>query len=54
MRPLVRTTTFNRTPADMDRIVKLVTVLHGRLYRPGNRYRAGKLFRPGKQGADGR
>ena len=30
----VRTTTFTRTPADMDRIVKLVTVLHGRLYRP--------------------
>jgi acyl-CoA reductase-like NAD-dependent aldehyde dehydrogenase len=54
MRPLVLTTTFNRTPADMDRIVKLVTLLHGRLYRPGNRYRPGKLFRPGKQGTDGR
>jgi acyl-CoA reductase-like NAD-dependent aldehyde dehydrogenase len=34
MKPLVRTTTFNRTQADMDRIVKLVTVLHGRLYKP--------------------
>jgi succinate-semialdehyde dehydrogenase/glutarate-semialdehyde dehydrogenase len=60
MRPLVRTTTFNRTPADMDRIVKLVTVLHGRLYQPGNRYRPaklfrpGKLFQPGKRGTDGR
>lgn len=30
MRPAVRTTTFKRTSADMERIVKLVTVLHGR------------------------
>jgi acyl-CoA reductase-like NAD-dependent aldehyde dehydrogenase len=37
MRPMVRTTTFARTPADMDRIVKLVTVLHGRLYQPKRR-----------------
>jgi acyl-CoA reductase-like NAD-dependent aldehyde dehydrogenase len=34
MKPMVRTTTFERTSADMDRIVKLVTVLHGRRYRP--------------------
>jgi acyl-CoA reductase-like NAD-dependent aldehyde dehydrogenase len=34
MRPLVRTTTFNRTSTDMDRIVKLVTMLHGHLYQP--------------------
>jgi acyl-CoA reductase-like NAD-dependent aldehyde dehydrogenase len=34
MRPLVRTTTFRRTERDMDRIVKLITVLHGRLYQP--------------------
>jgi acyl-CoA reductase-like NAD-dependent aldehyde dehydrogenase len=34
MRPLVRTTTFSRTSTDMDRIVKLVTVLHGHLYQP--------------------
>jgi delta 1-pyrroline-5-carboxylate dehydrogenase len=34
MRPLVRTTTFRRDARDMDRIVKLVTVLHGRLYQP--------------------
>jgi acyl-CoA reductase-like NAD-dependent aldehyde dehydrogenase len=39
MKPVVRTTTFKRTPADMDRIVKLVTVLHGRLYRPRKRRR---------------
>ncbi|MBO0804991.1 MAG: aldehyde dehydrogenase family protein [Nocardiopsaceae bacterium] len=30
MKPLLRTTTFSRTPADMDRIAKLITVLHGR------------------------
>jgi len=29
MKPLVRTTTFARTPADMDRIVTLMTMLHG-------------------------
>jgi hypothetical protein len=34
---MVRTTTFSRTPTDMDRIVKLVTVLHGRLYGPRRR-----------------
>jgi hypothetical protein len=39
MKPAVRTTTFKRTATDMDRIVKLVTVLHGRLYRPGKRSR---------------
>jgi hypothetical protein len=36
---VVRTTTFKRTPADMERIVKLVTVLHGRLYQPKKRGR---------------
>jgi acyl-CoA reductase-like NAD-dependent aldehyde dehydrogenase len=39
MNPVVLTTTFRRTPADMDRIVKLVTVLHGRLYQPKTRRR---------------
>ncbi len=34
MRPPVATTTFKRTPADMERIVKLTTLLHGRLYQP--------------------
>ena len=37
MRPMVRTTTFQRSARDMDRIVKLVTVLHGRLYQPRRR-----------------
>ena len=39
MKPVVRTTTFSRTSADMDRLVKLVTLLHGRLYRPRQRRR---------------
>jgi acyl-CoA reductase-like NAD-dependent aldehyde dehydrogenase len=39
MKPAVRTTTFKRTSTDMDRIVKLVTVLHGRLYQPKRRRR---------------
>ena len=29
-KPLLRTTTFRRTPQDMDRIAKLITLLHGR------------------------
>ena len=37
MRPVVRTMTFRRDERDMDRIVKLVTVLHGRLYQPKRR-----------------
>jgi acyl-CoA reductase-like NAD-dependent aldehyde dehydrogenase len=39
MRPPVRTTTFRRDSRDMDRIVKLVTALHGRKYRPKRRHR---------------
>jgi acyl-CoA reductase-like NAD-dependent aldehyde dehydrogenase len=35
----VKTTSFKRTPADMDRIVKLVTLVHGRLYQPKKRRR---------------
>jgi acyl-CoA reductase-like NAD-dependent aldehyde dehydrogenase len=34
MRPAVLTTSFRRTDADMDRLVKIVTLLHGRLYKP--------------------
>ena len=34
MKPVVRTTTWRRTSTDMDRLVKLVRILHGRLYRP--------------------
>ncbi len=41
MRPVVRTTTFRRDARDMDRIVKLVTVLHGRLYHQPKRRRRG-------------
>jgi hypothetical protein len=37
MRPVVRTTTFRRDSKDMDRIVKLFTMLHGRLYQPPRR-----------------
>jgi acyl-CoA reductase-like NAD-dependent aldehyde dehydrogenase len=33
-RPPMRLTSFGRTPAEMDRAVTLVTLLHGRLYRP--------------------
>jgi acyl-CoA reductase-like NAD-dependent aldehyde dehydrogenase len=39
MRPAARTTTFKRTPADMNRTVKLITLLHGRLYQPKKRRR---------------
>ena len=39
MPPPVRTTTFRRTSRDTERIVKLVTMLHGRLYQPKRRER---------------
>jgi acyl-CoA reductase-like NAD-dependent aldehyde dehydrogenase len=39
MRPAVRTTTFRRESRDMDRLVRLVTVMHGRLYQPRRRGR---------------
>ena len=34
MRPPINLTSFDRTDQDMRRIVTLVTLLHGRLYRP--------------------
>jgi len=34
MRPLINLTSFRRTDKDMRRIITLVTLLHGRLYRP--------------------
>lgn len=37
MKPMVATTTFRRTDKDTDRLVKLVTLLHGRLYKPRRR-----------------
>jgi hypothetical protein len=33
-RPLVNLTTFGRTDKDMRRIITLITLQHGRLYRP--------------------
>ncbi len=40
MRPLINLTSFGRTDKDMRRIVKLVTLVHGRLYRPRGSRRA--------------
>ena len=37
MRPLLNLTTFGRTDRDMKRLVTLVTLLHGKLYRPRRR-----------------
>ncbi|HEX4832846.1 MAG TPA: aldehyde dehydrogenase family protein [Trebonia sp.] len=37
MRPPVATTTFQRTGKDLDRLVTIVTLLHGRLYKPRRR-----------------
>ena len=51
MRPVVRTTTFRRDSRDMDRIVQLVTMLHGRLYQPKQRGRQGR--RRGRGGVTG-
>ena len=39
MRPLINLTSFERTDQDMRRIVTLVTLLHGRLYRPRRLHR---------------
>jgi acyl-CoA reductase-like NAD-dependent aldehyde dehydrogenase len=39
-RPLVNLTSFGRTDKDMRRIITLVTLLHGRLYRPRGGRRA--------------
>jgi len=52
MRPVVRTTTFRRDARDMDRIVKLMTVLHGRLYQPkrSGRGQSGRAGRAGRAG----
>jgi acyl-CoA reductase-like NAD-dependent aldehyde dehydrogenase len=40
MRPPIALTTFGRSDRDMRRIVTLVTLLHGRLYRPRGSRRA--------------
>ena len=55
-RPVVQLTSFGRTPRDMDRIVTLVTLLHGRLYRatPRSLLRTPRLpGRPGRSGQAG-
>ena len=51
MRPVVRTTTFRRDKKDMDRIVKLFTLLHGRLYQPPRRRGRLPLARRGNDAA---
>jgi hypothetical protein len=33
MRPLITTMSFSRSPSDMNRLVRLITLLHGRQYR---------------------
>jgi hypothetical protein len=40
MRPPITLTSFERTDKDMRRIVTLVTLLHGRLYKPRGSRRA--------------
>src|SRR6266567_2589138 len=54
MRPLINVLSFGRTDRDMRRIVTLVTLLHGRLYRARKRLPgAGRLSRIGRpRGAD--
>ena len=37
MRPLIVTTSFTRSQTDMSRLVRLITLLHGRQYRPRSR-----------------
>ena len=49
MRPLINLTSFGRTDRDMRRIVTLVTLLHGRLYRPRRREGGSERTR-GRQG----
>lgn len=39
MRPMIRTTSFRRDQSDMDKLVRLMTLMHGRLYRPHGRAR---------------
>ncbi len=51
-RPPLRLTSMRRTPRDMDRLVLLVTLLHGRLYRARSRSRrVGR--QPGRPGQAG-
>ena len=54
MRPLINLTSFGRTDRDMRRIVTLVTLLHGRLYRPRWRRAPGALGSLGRPSARAR
>jgi len=54
MKPLIALTTFGRTDRDMRRIVTLVTLLHGRLYRPRGGGQRGGGQRGGGQRGGGR
>jgi hypothetical protein len=47
MKPPLNLTSFGRTDQDMRRIVTLITLLHGRLYRPRR-----PRLRPGLGGLD--
>ncbi len=49
-RPPLRLTSFDRTQRDMDRLVLLVTLLHGRLYRSRPRRRGSQPPQPGRAG----
>jgi acyl-CoA reductase-like NAD-dependent aldehyde dehydrogenase len=49
-RPMIRLMTFDRQPRDVERFVAIVTVLHGRLYRPRRWSRAA---RPGRRAPAG-
>jgi hypothetical protein len=40
MRPLITLMSFGRSDRDMRRIITLVTLVHGRLYRPRGSHRA--------------
>jgi acyl-CoA reductase-like NAD-dependent aldehyde dehydrogenase len=53
-RPLVQLTSFGRTPKEMDRIVTLVTLLHGRLYQATRRWPPRIPRLPGRTGRSGR
>ena len=52
-RPMIPLTTFDRKSRDMDRLITIVTLLHGRLYRP-RRTAGRRLGLPGRGGRAGR
>jgi acyl-CoA reductase-like NAD-dependent aldehyde dehydrogenase len=48
-RPRLALATFGRTPRDMNRLITLVSLVHGRLYRPGRSGAARLLPRRGRR-----